>query len=1154
MKTTSFLQAKHARASAMILFSGMIGLQAFAANNLDAVVNLNSGKLKVSELFSVIEDQTDYMFVFSKREIDTSREIAVNGKTENVEQLLTQAFSNTNVKYEIQDNYIVLSKREVAPAPMQAAQKKEITGKVLDELGEPIIGASVMVEGTTTGTVTDLDGNFSLSAPANATLTISYIGYKPVKVSAQTSPLVIKMKEDTKNLDEVVVVGFGSQKKVNLTGAVSTATAEVFESRPVQNAAMALQGVMPGLNITKTDGIMDKAPSMNVRGMTTIGDGSNGDPLILIDGMQGDINMLNPQDIESVSLLKDAAASSIYGSRAPFGVILITTKKGKSGKFTVNYNDSFRWNTPVKRPNTVDSYRFATYFNDAAINAKGTGKFTPERMQRIKDYMDGKITTKNIPDPNNPANWADGYDYANDNVDWWDVIYSDWSFGQEHTVSLNGGSEKIQTYASFNFLDQNGLMKLSEDSYRRFATNMRITAQVNDKVNINYGVKFTRSDYDRPARIGNIGAMGYQTWPMLPVYDDNGYMFSSPSPALTLKEGGRDKTKRDDISQQLQLVVKPLKGWDITAEINYRLINHRNHWDIQKTYNHNVAGEPIPNNNSTEVYESVDGSDYINPNIYSTYAHSFESGHNLKGMIGFQSEQFWGNAFSAKRNGIMVPGMEDIDATNGTDGSGKPTPPSVSGGRNKWAVAGFFGRLNYDYKDRYMAEVNLRYDGTSRFREDKRWKFFPSFSAGWNIAREDFWTDYESIANTLKVRGSYGVLGNQNTNSWYPTYVTMPIGTSNGGWIINGKKPNTSNAPGLISSFLTWETVSTLNIGLDFGFLNNRLTGSFDWFERQTRDMVGPAPEMPNILGTGVPKTNNTDLRTRGWELNISWRDRLPIGLGYSATFNLSDDRTKITNYPNELYDLGKYFTGQNVGDIWGYETIGIAKSQEEMDNHLASLPNGGQQPLGSQWEAGDIMYKDLNGDGVINNGSYTLNDHGDLTVIGNNAPRYRFGLSVGADWKGFDVNLFFQGVMKRDFWEGSYNFFGYSGYIWRSVAFEEHMDYFRADPQHPMGANLDSYYPRPLDNSSKNQNTQTRYLQKGSYIRLKNVQIGYTVPASFVQKMGISQFRVFASGENLWTGTKLNKIFDPETLGGGTGSIGYPLFKTLSFGISANF
>ena len=338
------------------------------------------------------------MFVFSKREIDTSREIAVNGKTENVEQLLTQAFSNTNVKYEIQDNYIVLSKREVAPSPMQSAQKKEITGKVLDELGEPIIGASVVIEGTTTGTVTDLDGVFSISAPANATLTISYIGYKSVKVSAQTSPLVIKMKEDTKNLDEVVVVGFGSQKKVNLTGAVSTATAEVFESRPVQNAAMALQGVMPGLNISKTDGIMDKAPSMNVRGMTTIGDGSSGDPLILIDGMQGDINMLNPQDIESVSLLKDAAASSIYGSRAPFGVILVTTKKGKAGKFTVNYNDSFRWNTPVKRPNTVDSYRFATYFNDAAINAKGTGKFTPERMQRIKDYMDGKITTKNIPE------------------------------------------------------------------------------------------------------------------------------------------------------------------------------------------------------------------------------------------------------------------------------------------------------------------------------------------------------------------------------------------------------------------------------------------------------------------------------------------------------------------------------------------------------------------------------------------------------------------------------------------------------------------------------------------------------------------------------------------------------------------------------------
>lgn len=1037
-----------------------------------------------------------------------------------------------------------------------SAQKHRVTGVVVDAEGLPVIGANIIEKGSgTNGTITDVEGSYSLNVASEATLVISYIGFdtKEIQVNGQ-SKINVTLSTDAKLLDEVVVVGFGSQKKVNLTGSVSTVSSEVFKDRPVQNATMALQGAVPGLNITKGTGTLDEAPSINIRGLATIGKGSSGSPLILIDGMEGDLNMVNPQDIENISVLKDAAASSIYGSRAPFGVILVTTKSGMKNKFAVNYNNSFRWNTPTRRPHTVDSYRFATYFNDAAVNGKATGKFTPERMQRIRDYMDGKITTVNIPDPNNPDVWADGYDYANGNTDWYDEIYNTWSFSQEHTASVNGGSEKVQMYASLNYLDQDGQIKVSKDTYKRYSTNLKVTSQITSWLDLNFHMKYTRSDYNRPARQGSIGAFGYQTWPVLPVYDDKGYLFDSPSPILGLREGGRDKTRKEVLTQQVQARIRPLPGWEIVGELNYALNRNRNHWDTQKTYKHNVHGDIVPNSDKSAVYEKSYGDDYLNPNVYSTYSHEFEGGHNMKVMVGFQSEQFNVNEMSASRDGIMVPGMDVIDITNGTDGNGKPTVPGVSGLRKTWGVLGYFARLNYDYKGRYLVEANIRRDGSSRFRSDKRWKNFPSVSLGWNIAREAFWEDLEQYVSTFKLRGSYGQLGNQNTDLWYPTYVTMPLGTNNGGWLINGNQQNTANAPGLISSTLTWETVNSYNIGFDADALDNRLNFTFDWYQRDTKNMVGPAPELPVILGTGVPTTNNTDLRTRGWELSVRWRDNLTKDISYDVTFNLSDDRSTIMNYPNETFDLDpeKYYTGQRVGEIWGYETIGIAKSQDEMDRHLASLPNGGQSPIdGNKWEAGDIMYKDLNGDGVINQGANTLNDHGDKKVIGNNSPRYRFGLNLGASYKGFDFSAFFQGVMKRDWWESSYNFWGYGGWLWRSTAYEEHMDYFRSDPDHYMGQNLDSYYPRPIEGTEKNLQKQSAYVQNGAYIRLKNIQVGYTLPQTVLNKIHIANVRVFLSGENLWVGTGLKQSFEPETLGKGSNSLGYPLTKTISAGLS---
>ncbi|WP_286949621.1 TonB-dependent receptor [Mesonia sp.] len=1041
------------------------------------------------------------------------------------------------------------------------AQEITISGTVLDEDGIPLPGVTVSIKSDpSTGTVTDFDGLYTIEASKENTLVFSFLGFATQEVLVgEQSTINVTLKEDTAELEEVVVVGFGTKKKVNLTGAVASVDSEVFESRPVQNATQMLQGIVGGLNINQSSGgSLENRPSINIRGTTTIGSGSTGSPLVLIDGMQGDINAINPQDIESVSVLKDAAAASIYGSRAAFGVILITTKNGKKGAPTVQYSTNFRISSPINVPDMMDSYTFALFFNDASMNGGNGAIFGEERLQRIQDYQNGAITDQIIANPNNPSRWADGYAEGNANTDWYDAIYRDNSFSQEHNFSVRGGGESVNYYVSGNYLDQDGLMEFNRDDFQRYTTTAKVSSQIAEWLDLNATMRFVREDYGRPSNLsdGLFQDLARQGWPVLPLYDPNGYLYSSPSPALGLSEGGRDESQKDWLYQQAQVVVRPLEGWEIFGEFNYRIRNDFRHWDVLQTYNHDVNGDPYLYGRSSNVYEYAFRENYFNTNIYSTYNFDINEEHNFSVTAGFQSELNKYRDFNVQREGVIIPSSPVINLTSGIDANGEVVAPSVAGQYQNWATAGYFARLNYNFKERYLLEANIRYDGTSRYQDDKRWQWFPSVSAGWNIAKEAFWDDFSNSISTLKLRGSWGELGNQNTDDWYPTYVTMPVGTANGGWLVNGQRPNTSSAPGLVSQSLTWERVQSWNIGLDLAMFNNRLTGSFDYFTRYTFDMVGPAPELPVVLGTAVPSTNNTDLKTYGFELSLSWKDRLENGLGYGIDVLLSDSQAEITKYPNETTTLNTYREGQKVGEIWGYETVGIAKSDEEMQEYLNSLPNGGQDALGNQWAAGDIMYKDLNGDGKIDSGSWTADDPGDRKVIGNNTSRYPFAITLNADWKGFDFRAFFQGILKRDYFQGSYYFWGASGSgQWWSTGFVQHEDYFRASEDHPLGQNLDSYYPRPVFNG-KNQQTQTRYLQDASYIRLKNVQLGYTIPSSVYENLGINRFRIYVSGENLWTGTSLSEIFDPETIGGGTDGNGnvYPLSKTFALGLNINF
>lgn len=1036
-------------------------------------------------------------------------------------------------------------------------QSGTCTGVVKDATGETVIGASVVVKGTTNGTITGIDGDFSLSGVNKGdVIQISFIGYVTQEIAWNGTPLNVILKDDTQTLEEVVVVAFGTQKKVNLTGAVSTVDSKAIAARPVNSVVDALQGAVAGMNFSvgSQGGALNSDKKFNIRGTGTIGAGSSVSPLVLIDGMEGDLNAMNPQDIENISVLKDASASSIYGSRAAGGVILVTTKSGKEGKTSINYNNSFRFNSPLNMPEMMDSWTWANYMNSASINAGSGVWFNEAKLQQIKQAQSDPSMKKMFANSSNRWEVWDVPDLLPiGNTDWFKEHFGN-SFSQEHTLSVNGGSEKMKYYFSANYLDQEGIMKWADEQKSRYAVTGKINATLAQWLKMNYSVRFNRTDFENPSYIGTDGGLFYHNvaryWPIVPVIDPNGH-YVPESNVARLTEGGRYNTQTDVLAQQLSFQITPLKGWLINAELNYRITNKNNHKDWLPVYAYDVDnGQYIIENNVSSVWEENYKSNYFNPNIFTEYSRSFGD-HNLKVMVGFQSEWLRQRSFTAQRDGVQA-GLPSLDTTSSN--------ARVSGGYQSWTTAGFFGRVNYDYKGRYLFEGNIRYDGSSRFLRDNRWNWFPSFSAGWNIAQEAFWEDLAEKVNTLKLRASWGELGNQNTDSWYPFYPTIDYKTNNGQWLVDGKKPNTAGQPSLVSALLTWEKSRTWEIGLDWGALNNRLTGSFGYFQRKTYDMVGPAQELPDILGAKEPSINNLDMTSKGWDLQISWRDQIN-DFRYGVALTLSDNQITINKYPNPSKNLGvvsngtSVFDGAKLGDIWGYTTIGIAKTQEEMDKHLSKAD---QSSLGSNWTAGDIMYADLNGDGKVNNGENRAGDSGDLRVIGNTTPRYNFGLNLDAAWKGIDLKLFFQGTMKRDYavGQGDAVFWGGNVNKWQATGFTAHLDYFRPDADDPLGQNLNSYYPRVAWDSGKNQKIQTRYLQNAAYCRLKNITLGYTLPKSLTEKFYVQNLRVFASAENLFTITSFSELADPELIDAGGWGFGktYPLSKTLSLGLSVTF
>lgn len=796
-------------------------------------ISLKANNITVKDAIEQVKKKSGYSFVFSTSDVNTKKRVTLSLQNAKIDEAVRQILrGQENVDYDLQGKTIILKKdggvkRSNGVSKGNTAHK--ITGRVLDSKGEPIIGASVKEKGTKNGAITDFDGNFTVMASSeNPQLEISYIGYTAQSAIGRNG-MTVKMEENSQSLNELVVIGFGTQRKSNITDAITTVDTKMLEERPVTNLSQSLQGTVPGLNLSVggLGGQLGQSMDVQIRGTGTISTGSKASTLVLIDGIEGNMDDVNPDDIESISVLKDAAASSVYGSRAAFGVILITTKQGHSGKMNVSYSGNVRYYGPNRLPDPMNSWEFANYYNEGSINGGGNAIFDDDTMNRIQQYLKGEIKTSTIANAN--GNWQ-FHEKANDNVNWYKTHYK-WSWAQEHNINVNGGNDKNRYYLSTNYLDQDGNLRYGSDSFKRLSINAKFNASPYNWLDVSFNTKYVYKDLDNPLYSDLDGLLYHdisRMWPMMPFKDPNGYYMRNGK-LIQLTNGSRSITSTNNVYLQGQLVFHPLKGWNIYTEVGLRMINQFQKQNLNKVYEHNVQGDPLELAYGSSYTVGETGAmqywtrgNHVTTNIYSDYSFSIKK-HFFKLMAGFNAENYNHRVLSVKRMGLITERVPEIGAATGTDKISDASAYS-------WATAGFFGRINYDYANKYFVAGNLRYDGSSRFLRKDRWGIFGSFSIGWNIAEEEFFSVNKNIISLLKPRLSWGTLGNQNTNSYYPFYLTQIVSPNSGDWLMDGIKPNVANVPSTVSSSLTWETIRSLDIGFDLSMLRNRLNVNFDYY------------------------------------------------------------------------------------------------------------------------------------------------------------------------------------------------------------------------------------------------------------------------------------------------------------------------------------
>ena len=1088
------------RVSLFMLFVCIFQLMATNTEAQNAIMKLETNVISIGQLINQIEKQTDYLVVFRNREVDTERTIRVQEKSGKVISYLKDAFEGTDISYEFTNKYILLSKKNHSDAVNDNQQlNRKITGTVKDNNGEPVIGANVSVKGTTNGTITDVDGNFSLeNISDNDIIVISYIGYtsQEIKAGKQTS-LKIILKEDTQAIDEVVVVGFGTQKKVNLTGSIGTVkTDEVLKSRPVTNVQELLAGSVPGMVVSKGSGAAGSGASINIRGTSTIGNSSG--VLVLIDGMPGNIYTLNPNDIESVSVLKDAASAAIYGSRAANGVVLVTTKTAKATERpTVEFSSNIGIQNPQFKLNFVGSEDFMRLYDQAMIN---DGKDAIYGEQGIQDLRAGKYV---------------------DNK-WYKEIYKKNTIINNTHLALSGKERSIAYRFSISNDYQDG--NLPNNNYNRLIFKPDMRFQILKNLEAHASLQYTQTNIKNPNR----GTTGWQSQaarisPITPIKNSDGSYAAGGAmggnPIAGVNESGYSKERHKEMMAIFDVTYSPLKDWNIKGNIATYSHNTTTKNRVSTYYLYDEEGNIAKTENRVSSLKETNTYNFRTQLQFTTdYSFKIASDHNFKVLAGYSQEYYKSDGFWASRDNMP---FDNVDVLN--TGSSNKQNGSADGDGNEYAndvaVQSWFGRLNYDYQGKYLFEASLRADGSSRFAKNHRWGVFPSFSAGWNLHRESFMIETNNWLSELKIRASWGVLGDAEKVGYYPTAQILSYDPKI--YTFNDKLVGGAYNNIAVNQNITWEESKYTNIGLDFGLFDQRIKLSADYFINM-RDNILYRPPVPSEFGLNAPYSNLLKMKNQGMDIMAGYQDGngdfhwgIDVNLSYSKNkvLEMGDSERWIENntvtYLNDRYQLP-----------FGYEAIGLFQSEEE----IANSPNQGNVL------PGNIKYKDQNGDNII--------DGEDRVVLNRKIP-LNFGMNLSFGYKDFDFSLNMYGKLNTKKYLQGYE--GWAFYL-TDNARPMHLDAWSE-------SNPDASYPRlTLTNTSNDYDSRYNsfWLRTADYLKIQNVQVGYTVPQSVLERVNIKYLRVYLSGQNLATITGYDG-FDPE---GGW----YPLARTFSFGFNLQF
>ncbi len=1103
------------------------------------------------KIFTSIQQESGYRFFYNYAFIKKLGKVNLSVENASLPDILNKVL-NGRFAYKIIDPDIVV----ITELLNAAMPKEEIHGSVYTEKGEPIQGASVRIKGTQTGTVTNERGDFTLAAAGDALLEISFIGYETREIAVESkNNLTIQLKSVSTGLNEVVVVGYGTQRKANLTGATATISGDVLSNRTIANVGRGLQGQVAGLNITSASGQPGASAKFNIRGYTSI---NNGDPYVLVDNVPvADLNDINPDDIASVTVLKDAAASAVYGSRAPFGVILITTRKGAKGAVKVAYSNNFAMHKITHLPQVVtDPFTVMSMKNESYRAYYGTNLYSQAELDYAqKRSKDPSVATTIL----NPSN-AQLYSYFGA-TNWFEELYKPENYSSNHTLSVSGGGDKLTYYLSGGLNRQTGVYRYNPDVYKRYNFRAKLDFAATKWLTISNYTVYNRKNYDYPS-------LWTSDWTAGDLYHEIGRrpslsVLKNPDGSWTsdgadigfLQQGGRGNTINDELQNTTGLTISLLhNALHLRGDYTFRNSNEYN-----RQFHVAIPYEKGPDQTvyyagHSDASNYSDNTSYQNLNLYADYENTFARQHYLKILVGFNQEQNKYDYFSAQNNQLISSNVGYLDGTSGAT-------PVVKGNAYSWAVRGVFYRVNYAFDNRYLLELDGRYDGSSRFPRNNQYVFFPSVSVGWRISEEAFFASLKNVVNNLKIRASYGSLGNQNTYyvgtttlDYYPYIPRLGSGSISN--ILGGIQPIAVTPPNLVSPTLKWEQVYTRNLGIDVSVFK-KLDITAELYRRDTKNMLSKGFQLPSVLGASQPLENAADLQTSGWELSMAYNDEFRLlgkSFHYTLRANVWDSRTEITRYnnPNQYWFGGDYYVGQHIGDIWGLTTVGIFQTDDEAKKWADQ-----KQVIGYYGQqAGELKYADLNHDGKIDYGDGTVKNPGDARVIGNTSPRYSFGLGGNFNWNNIDFNIYFQGVGKADFVPGN------SGYYW-SQFFSPWDNVYQNiigntwTPQNP-----NAFYPslkgwRAGDAGAWRDVAvpQTRYMYNAAYIRLKTLSVGYSFSPARLHKIGIDQVRIYVAGEDLWESSKLPRAFDPEGLTGnwGAGKV-YPFQRGYSIGMNVKF